>query len=234
MRRILWNDLLTSDPEGAKTFYTSLMGWSAHGEASYTALAAEGMHLGGILPLGDEGEPHWLPHFSEPDLEASLRRLAFVQGSELLEPQKLSGVGVRAVVADPSGAVLALVQTQRKVGSLLLPSEGVSTAAWLLGERPDLGSRTYGMWMDWKTGRGTPETLPMKEGRGVVAWIGCPGQAARWVPTFHVNHLDERLERAGRLGAQATEPAKPLGKRGPRGALVCDPQGAWFALVELP
>jgi hypothetical protein len=75
-----WVDLTTTDPAGAKAFYTSLFGWEAEdvpaGEAgTYTLLRLDGDEVCGLYEM-DAGSrqggvpPHWLSHVRVEDADA--------------------------------------------------------------------------------------------------------------------------------------------------------------------
>jgi len=79
-----WVDLATTDPEGAKAFYSGLFGWDLvelpAGEAgAYTMASIGGLHVGAIYQQPpDQSErgvpPNWMSYISVEDVEESTRR----------------------------------------------------------------------------------------------------------------------------------------------------------------
>ncbi|MFQ5888827.1 MAG: VOC family protein [Gemmatimonadota bacterium] len=114
----VWFDLLTTDPEAARDFYTQVIGWGTQlwdgipGQP-YTMWTAGETPLGGIHPLPKEATaagapPHWLAYISTPDVDATVAQ-ATELGAELkVPPTDIPTVGRFAVLADPQGAVFAV------------------------------------------------------------------------------------------------------------------------------
>ena len=53
--RFCWHELMTTDPEGAQTFYTKVMGWDTEawegGEMPYTMWSTATGPIGGVMEL---------------------------------------------------------------------------------------------------------------------------------------------------------------------------------------
>jgi len=109
------NQLNTSDPEAAQTFYSDLFGWSYEltgiGEASYWGINNGESLNGGMMPLtsGPPPPPHWLAYFTAADLGASTARIEEL-GGRVLVPITPIAVGRIAVAQDPQGASFALFE----------------------------------------------------------------------------------------------------------------------------
>ncbi|MEO0637732.1 MAG: VOC family protein [Pseudomonadota bacterium] len=114
-----WNELNTHDPDAAKAFYGSVMGWrfedSDMGDGtSYTVIWSGDEMVGGIFHMNNpafDGIPeHWFTHFQVDDLDA---RLALVQregGTITRPPFEVPGVGRLAVLQSASGSFCAFIQ----------------------------------------------------------------------------------------------------------------------------
>ncbi len=112
-----WFDLNTTDLDVAKTFYTSLFGWSTGGDARYTEWKNGDQSIGGmmkILPEWGPVPPHWLNYILVTDCDATLTKIKEHGGSAKMEPMDIEGVGRFAVVADPQNAVFAIFQSKSK------------------------------------------------------------------------------------------------------------------------
>ena len=109
---LVWNELSTSDSEGACAFYGDLFGWEfdAPLEGShepYLVIRNGGSGNGGIRGLQGSAPPNWLAYFGVEDLDAARVQVAELGGGELAGPIDI-GIARMAVVRDPQGAVFAL------------------------------------------------------------------------------------------------------------------------------
>ena len=116
-----WNELATTDAEGAKKFYTELFGWQLkEGDAApmaYTEIVVGGAHVGGIYQSGPEHgggmPPQWMTYVAVDDVDAAARRVAELGGRVNVPPMDIPDVGRFCVIADPQGAALSLVTLPR-------------------------------------------------------------------------------------------------------------------------
>lgn len=112
---LTWNELATTDLDGAARFYGDLFSWGTEpmgdDEMPYLLIRRTDSELnGGIRPVMPPGTPpHWLVYFGTDSADASVQRVGELGGSTLVEPMDIPQ-GRIAVVADPQGAVFALFQ----------------------------------------------------------------------------------------------------------------------------
>jgi len=113
----LWNDLLSRDPEGAATFYCGLFGWRLFtmdlGEqGAYYLLRRDEVNEAGIIrkPEDAEGDSSWLPYVAVEDVNLSCMKALQEGGKIFLPPSDLHGAGLYAIIGDPGGASLAILQ----------------------------------------------------------------------------------------------------------------------------
>ncbi len=109
----IWYELITPDPEGAKTFYEGVVGWRV-GEASaehngYREIATKTGHAGGMLPLTDEMREHgarpiWLGYLGVDDVDAAVTAIEGDGGKSIMPAWDIPGIGRIAMVAAPDGA----------------------------------------------------------------------------------------------------------------------------------
>lgn len=114
-----WNELGTRDTAGAKQFYGAVFGWDHADEQSeragtYTVWKLGEDMVGGMLDadaigLPAEVPPHWLVYFMVDDADAALASVKSGGGEVRMGPVDLP-IGRFAVVADPWGAVFAVMQ----------------------------------------------------------------------------------------------------------------------------
>ena len=107
-----WMEYLAQDHGAAVDFYTDTLGYTPQPTGSdarpYTVLS-RGRARGGVLQAPDEVErPLWLPSILVDDPAALAERARSLGGTVLLEPDPEIRNGSLAIVADPSGAVVAL------------------------------------------------------------------------------------------------------------------------------
>ena len=76
--RFIWHDLMTTDPDAAKAFYTAVVGWGKQDwpgtTPPYTMWMAGETMVGGVMQLPDEAvqmgsPPHWLTYIETPDTD---------------------------------------------------------------------------------------------------------------------------------------------------------------------
>ena len=119
-----WNELGSRDPAAAKEFYGSVFGWGHEDEESeragtYTVWKAGDATVGGMLDLGAiempaEVPPHWLVYFGVEDTDAAVETVKAGGGDVRFGPVDIP-VGRFAVVADPFGAVFAVMRPTDEV-----------------------------------------------------------------------------------------------------------------------
>jgi uncharacterized protein len=113
-----WNELGTRDTAAAKDFYTAVFDWGTQEEPSprvgtYTIWKAGDAMVGGMLDIAgflpDEVPAHWLVYFTVENTDAAVERVKGGGGDVRMEPIDVP-VGRFAVLADPHGAVFAVMQ----------------------------------------------------------------------------------------------------------------------------
>ncbi|MFD9337771.1 VOC family protein [Streptomyces sp. NPDC060028] len=123
---LLWVELHTPDPVAAIAFYAGLFGWrSEEMEApgmTYRVLStADGgdpqhTSFGGVAPQGEGAGggsttvPRWVPYFHSADVDAHVGVIQGAGGAVLMPAADVPDVGRIAWVADPAGAVFALLK----------------------------------------------------------------------------------------------------------------------------
>ena len=109
-----WNELITTDEAGAKTFYTRLLGWTAEpfGKGmDYMVLRKDKTGIGGLMKAPQPGMPaQWLPYVLVEDVDATVAQAAKLGGKVCKEPFDVPEVGRIAVVSDPQGAVFGVIK----------------------------------------------------------------------------------------------------------------------------
>ena len=108
-----WNDLLTTDVEGARGFYSALFAWSVdpvrESGGRYWVIKGSDGSNGGMMPLPAEGiPPFWQPYFAVESLQAAQAGVHELGGRLLTEPMAVPS-GAFVAVLDPHGAGFSLL-----------------------------------------------------------------------------------------------------------------------------
>jgi hypothetical protein len=123
--RIVWHDLLTEDADVTQRFYSELFGWEfetvpvalGFGESlNYSIISNKGVPIGGMVDTSGFDNPQnqsqWVSFISTADIEQSVKVLQASGGLLQAGPVDLGARGQLALVADPQGALFALLQTR--------------------------------------------------------------------------------------------------------------------------
>jgi hypothetical protein len=110
---LCWNELNTRDLGKAKAFYGDVFGWEANDSEAYTEWQLGGRVIGGAMAMGEnfppEVPPNWLVYFAVDDVDATAAKAAELGGTVIAGPITVD-VGTFVVLADPQGAVSAVIQ----------------------------------------------------------------------------------------------------------------------------
>ena len=113
--QVFWLDLFARDPAKAADFYAGLAGYEVFtGQAApgreRRTLAAGGYARAGVVALPkDVANPGWLPYVLVDDVDAALVRARQAAGRIVLAPRPDLLDGNVAIIADPSGGVVGVV-----------------------------------------------------------------------------------------------------------------------------
>lgn len=120
MGHCAWNELATTDPAAAWTFYGDRFGWVKDGDmdmgplGKYEFVGHGGHMLGAIMPkMPQDPHPHWLFYFRVADIDAAADTLKANGGTLLQEPTEIPGGEFSLAAADPHGAAFGLVGPRR-------------------------------------------------------------------------------------------------------------------------
>lgn len=113
-----WNELMTTDVDAAKAFYGAAFGWTFEsmrmGISVYWVAKNEGRLTAGIAYQGaDEAPgvgPHWFSYLLVDDMETRIEAITAAGGRVHRPPMFIPGVGRIAIINDPTGASVGLLQ----------------------------------------------------------------------------------------------------------------------------
>ncbi len=112
-----WSELMTSDPTAAAAFYGPLFGWRIEamdmGGGPYHVLKVGDSAVGGIMKTPAEAgpmPPAWGCYVTVADVAATAAQATALGGKVVVPAMDVPGVGRMAVIADPQGAMLSVMQ----------------------------------------------------------------------------------------------------------------------------
>jgi uncharacterized protein len=115
---VLWRDLTVADAEGVRDFYQQVVGWTASpvdvGDYSDFNMLAPGSSspVAGICHArgpNSDLPAQWLMYIVVEDVDRSAAGVERLGGRVVAGPKSMGGARV-CVIADPAGAVCALLQ----------------------------------------------------------------------------------------------------------------------------
>jgi len=114
--RVCWNELLTTDLDGALKFYGTMFGWRAESKdigemGTYHLQMLGDKQAGGIMKQPMEGAPScWCSYFLTLDLEVSINKAQELGAKAVVPSTPIPGVGRFSMLSDPTGAMFALFE----------------------------------------------------------------------------------------------------------------------------
>jgi uncharacterized protein len=110
--RVIWTELLASDPEAEARFYGDVVGYEpstiARRGGQYTFLAHDGTNRSGIVKNPTDAKPVWLTYFGVDNPVAAEGRVTALGGAVVVRASPQLREGSMAVITDPTGALLVL------------------------------------------------------------------------------------------------------------------------------
>ncbi|MEO6154010.1 MAG: VOC family protein [Croceibacterium sp.] len=253
----IWYELMTDNPAGAKAFYDAVVGWTVQAEgdkmlngSEYRMIGrSDGGNAGGVMTLSDEmkqhgGKPGWFGYVHTPDVDGAVAAITQAGGAVHMPPTDM-GVGRIAMVADPQGAALYLMNpvpppgqpdAKSDVFDYVKPEHVRWNELWT--SEPDAAVALYGRLFGW-TQEGDMDMGPMGKYRflqhdgatfGAVGTATDDGRGSRWDFYIGVDDIDRAAAAVESSGGQLLGPLNQV-PGGEYSVHVQDPQGAAIGLV---
>jgi uncharacterized protein len=113
----VWDELGTSDVDGAARFYEDVFGWTAEDAGpefgGYRLFKQGETNVGGLMAVPDPSIPtHWLPYVGVEDTDATVAKAKGLGARVVVEPMDIPQTGRFAVLADPQGAVFGIIRPE--------------------------------------------------------------------------------------------------------------------------
>ena len=115
-QHVRWNELLTSDPEAAVSFYTQHFGWVQQGEmdmgpaGKYRFIQHDGVGIGAIMGLAPQQTASaWQFYIGVDDIDRAIGAVSAGGGTIRNGPHQIPGGEYSASGVDPQGASFGIV-----------------------------------------------------------------------------------------------------------------------------
>jgi predicted enzyme related to lactoylglutathione lyase len=111
----VWDELGTTDADGAQRFYEAVFGWTTSDMGAdyggYRIFNRGETGVAGVMTLPDGSiPPHWQPYVAVDDPDATAVKAKTLGGSVLVEPMDVPKVGRVGVLRDPQGATFGIIR----------------------------------------------------------------------------------------------------------------------------
>jgi uncharacterized protein len=246
--KVIFVELVTPDLAVAKKFYAGLFGWTFRdipiAGAEYAEAYRGSDPVAGLVhkpvPAGEHRQPAWLTFFAVHDVDATAQ-IAVQRGAKVLaEPHARPARGRQAVLADPQGAVFALLSSSNGDPPDVLAAPGEWIWSSLITSDPDTDTAFYQTLFDYEAFdlpadageqhvllatedyvRASVNSLPAKR----------PNMHPHWLNYVRVDDAVAMAVKVVGLGGRVlVEPRTD--RHGGKVAVVADPLGAPFGLLE--
>ena len=238
-----WVALATDDPAAAAKFYDSLLGWQT-GEPANGAddrvHILRGLPVAAIGPKLERLRAAWRLHVNVANADELVRRATASGGTLLREPTTVGNQGRFAVLADPSGAELALWQADEHKGAGVLDEPGALAWSELITDDVQASLAFYGEVFGWTLTRPASGDASQRRewqarGRSIAGLLPRPSAMPReispyWDVFFGVADPSATVDQVARLGGHNLMP--PLNTTHGRIAVFADPAGIVFSVIE--
>src|SRR5680860_1000468 len=246
--RFVWRDLMTSNVEQSKEFFTTLFGWNTEvvdmgPNGAYTMFkVGDARTSGGITQLDpSHGAPsHWISYISTENVDDFCARSSELGATIAVEPMDIPDIGRFAVIADPQGAYFsAFTEAERTPIPETKGIQAHGSVVWneLMTADVDAATAFYSRMFGWTSevadvGAG-PYTLFRNGGTMVGGMNKKPDEmpVSAWTIYFEVTDIDESAQRVGELGGQILFPVMDIPQTG-KMTWATDPAGATFGMLQ--
>jgi predicted enzyme related to lactoylglutathione lyase len=248
--KLIFVELVTPDIDAAKNFYAGLFDWTFRdiqdGGIKYAGAFLDGRPVAGLIhkdvPANEHRQPAWLSFFAVGDVDAA-KKVALLNGAKILfEPHDIPDRGREAILVDPQGAIFAILASSSGDPSDVLVAPGEWIWISLLTSDPETNAAFYQTLFDYEVfelpaGKHTQHILLASDNYARASVNTLPTNTPKAYPHW-LNYI--RVEDAVKMSAKVValggrvlvEPR--IDRHGGKVAVVADPFGAPFGLLEWP
>ena len=250
--KIVFAELVTPDMAAAKRFYGTMFGWTFRdipaSSGLFTQASLNGDVVAGILQrrMPPGRRPAWLTFISTgiaPGSVDRLKTLAVNQGAKVLvQPHDIANFGRGALLADSQGAVFGLLASSSGDPADVLADPGEWIWSSLITTDPEADAAFYKSLFGYDVFK-LPDVDDAKHlilasdgfARASINPVPTSQTATppRWVNYIRVADTAAAVAKVAAAGGQIVLPPR-VDRHGSTIALVTDPAGALFGLMEWP
>ena len=247
INKMAWIDLSTTDAEAARGFYSKLFEWNLEVSedpqyGGYATAKLGDQSVAGIGPKqeGDQSPAAWSLYIGTEDVDELAKRVHDAGGTVVAAPFDVGDQGRMAVFTDPSGAFISGWQA----AGMSRFVAGISDAfgwAELNARGLERAVTFYETVFGWTHseqpfGEGEVYTQIEHDGVPIAGALEMNTQIPAETPSYWliyvtVDDVDARFQKAIELGG--SEMVAPQDMPGGRFAIVSDPQGAAFGILNV-
>lgn len=241
-----WVDLISPDPQGAKSFYCDLFGWTAvdlpiDTGGVYTMFQIDEKNVAGLgdMPPDMQAQgtpPVWASYIKHSNVDEAAKNVAAAGGTVLFPPMDVMDSGRMTNFLDPTGAMVGIWQPKSHIGAQLVNQP--NTLVWNELQTRDKAKATefYRQAFGWSQDS-DPSGYIMFHDNGRVhsglmemddSWGEMP---PNWSVYFMVEDVEAATERVQALGGTVLVPNMQAGTTG-KFSVVQDPQGGTFTIMQ--
>ncbi len=246
--KVVWVDLVTPDLDGAKRFYSGLFGWTFRdvhsGDKDFVLALLNGRPVGGLVqravPKGQQRQPAWLTFIAVRDVGEAERKALAHGGKVLSKAREYPQRGRQEILADPQGAVFAVLHSSSGDPADVLAEPGDWIWSSVITSDPNAGGAFYQALFDYEVfdlngGDGREHLLLATDGYARASANPLPADSGKrhshWLNFVRVVSAKDAAAKAVALGGRVlVEPHAD--RHGGMVAVVADPSGAPFGLLE--
>ena len=248
--KVIFVELVTPDLASAKQFYAGLFGWTFRDTQAdgieYAEAFLDGHPVAGLVhkavPAGEHRQPAWLSFFAVGDVDAA-EEIALQNGAKVLfEPHSVPDRGQEAVFADPQGAVFAVLTSSSGDPPDIMATPGEWIWSSLITSDPDTDAAFYQALFNYEVfelpaSKGAQHLLLASDNYARASANTLPANRPHahphWLNYVRVKNTVKMTAKVFALGGRVlVEPR--VDRHGGKVAVVADPLGAPFGLLEWP
>ena len=238
--KLIWADLYTGDVNASLDFYTKTFGWSVKksgkDNAKYHLLYDGEQPIAGVLarPANRNKTENalWIGSIATDNVQAVVNKATENKATILLQPHDFALYGKRAVIADPQGGIIGLLDIDANNKAHQKISDKWDWAQ-LFSINTDKAAVFYQSSFNYRIEKVAPQQsslylIQQDEIRASI--VNLPTsfeQRDRWVNFVVVTNLTKTLTAATKNGAEIIHQPQ-----GDTFAIIADPNGALLGLTE--